>query len=186
MREGSRGGQGMRITQRQLATPYLLCLLSVLALTACAGQSPTAQTTPPPPVSSVHPTPTMNPVLASFVGTWVTHDDQLTITANGSGVEQWSAGPCVGQGTSGLCAGIGDLTFTAQADGSLAGAYQSVSYTSSGGPLPASYQPPSGYPVVGNVLTLTHDGAHVLTALVNGNHFNYCDPTALSQAQCGA
>jgi hypothetical protein len=177
----------MRTNQSRLAAPFLLCLLSVLALAACAGQSPTIQTaSPTPPVSSASPTPTMTTALAAFVGTWVSHDDQLTIAANGIGVENWSAGPCVGQGTSGLCAGAGDLTFTAHADGSLTGAYQSVAYTSSGGPLPASYLPPSGYPVVGSLLTLKHDGVHILAALVNGNSFNYCDPTALSQAQCGA
>lgn len=177
----------MRINQSRLASPLLLCLLSVLALTACAGQSPTVHmATPTPSVSSVSPTPTMNVVMASFVGKWVSHDDQLTIAANGTGVENWNAGPCVGQGISGMCAGAGNLMFTVNADGSLTGAYQSVTYASSGGPLPVSYQPPSGYPVVGNTLTLKHDGAHVLAALVNGNSFNYCDPTALSQAQCGA
>lgn len=177
----------MRTYQSRLASPVLLCVLSVLALSACAGQSPTVQTAPPtPPLSSVSPTPTTNTVLASFVGKWVSHDDQLTIATNGTGVENWSAGPCVGQGTSGICGGIGDLTFSVNADGSLTGAYQSVSYASSGGPLPVSYQPPSGYPVVGDHLALTHDGAHLLAAHVNGNSFNYCDPTALSQAQCGA
>lgn len=177
----------MRVSQSRLASPALLCLLCVLALTACAGQSPTAQlSTPSPSASSISPTPTVNAVMATFVGKWVSHDDQLSIAANGAGVENWNAGPCVGPGTSGMCAGVGDLMFTVNADGSLTGAYQSVTYTSSGGPLPASYQPPSGYPVVGNTLTLKHDGAHVLAALVNGNNFNYCDPTALGQAQCGA
>jgi hypothetical protein len=159
----------------------------VLALTACAGLGPAASTVAPTTtVSSVSPTPTTNTVLASFVGKWVSHGDQLTIAANGTGVENWSAGPCVGPGTSGLCAGTGNLTFTAHTDGSLTGAYQSVSYTSSGGPLPASYAPPSGYPVVGNNITLKHDGADLLAAMVNGNSFKYCDPTALSQGQCGA
>jgi hypothetical protein len=177
----------MRTYQSRLASPFFSCLLSAVALTACAGLGPTASTVAPTStVSSVSPTPTMNTVLASFVGKWVSHDDQLTIAANGTGVENWSAGPCVGQGTSGLCAGTGSLTFTVQGDGSLTGAYQSVSYTSSGGPLPASYVPPSGYPVVGNSITLKHDGADLLAALVNGNSFKYCDPTALSQGQCGA
>lgn len=176
----------MRRNQSRLASSFLLCLLGALALTACAGQSPTLQTPPTQTVSGGSPTPTVSPVLASFVGKWVSHDDQLTIAANGAGVENWSVGPCQGQGTSGMCAGNGGLIFTVNADGSLTGAYQTVSYASSGGPLPASYQPPSGYPVVGDHLTLTHDGAHILTALVNGNSFNYCDPTALSQAQCGA
>lgn len=177
----------MRTDHRWPALPFFLCLLSVLALAACAGQSPTAaHSTPSPTGSQVTPTPTVNTVLASFVGKWVSHDDQLTIAATGAGVETWNAGPCVGQGTSGMCAGTGNLLFTAQASGSLSGAYQSVTYASSAGPLPVSYQPPAGYPVVGNTITLTHQGAHLLTAVVNGNSVNYCDPTALSQGLCGA
>jgi hypothetical protein len=128
----------------------------------------------------------VNTVLASYVGHWVSHDDALTTAANGTGVETWNAGPCIGQGVSGLCAGTGNLTLTVKADGSLTGTYQSVSYVSSGGPLPQSYQPPTGYPVVGNTISLEHNGTHLLAALVNGTNFNYCDPTALSQGQCGA
>ena len=168
----------MRLDHSRIASPVLLCLLSVLLLAACAGQ--------PPTVSTSTPTPPANTALASFVGKWVSHDDQLTIAANGTGVENWNAGPCVGQGTSGLCDGIGNLMFTVNADGSLTGVYQSVSYQSSGGPLPANYQPAPGYPVVGNTLAVKHAGTHLLAATVNGNSVNYCDPTALSQGQCGA
>lgn len=85
-----------------------------------------------------------------------------------------------------MCAGTGNLTFTVNSNGSLTGSYQSVAYASSGGSLPASYQPPAGYPVAGDSITLTHSGAHLLAAKVNGNNYNYCDPTALSQGQCGA
>ena len=180
----------MKLGQSRFASKCLLCLSGLLLLTACARQTPNVGTgTPTHTVSTASPTPTVsteNAVLATFVGHWVSHDDALTIAANGTGVENWNAGPCTGQGASGLCSGNGNLTFTANADGSLTGAYQSVSYASSGGPLPASYQPPSGYPVVGNTITLKHNGTHLLTAMVNGNNFNYCDPTALSQGQCGA
>lgn len=180
----------MKADRNRFASIYLLCLSGVLLLTACARQTPaTTTSTPTPTVNAPSPTATANTantVLATFVGHWVSHDDALTIAANGTGVENWNAGPCTGQGVSGLCAGTGNLTFTVNADGSLTGTYQSVSYTSSGGPLPASYQPPSGYPVVGNTLSLTHSGTHLLAAVVNGNNFNYCDPTALSQGQCGA
>lgn len=168
----------------------LLCLSGLLILTACTRQTPAGSTgTPTPTVSIPSPTPTVNSantVLATFVGHWVSHDDALTIAANGTGVEIWNAGPCAGQGVSGLCAGTGNLTFTVQADGSLTGAYQTVTYTSSGGPLPASYQPPSGYPVVGNTISLTHSGTHLLVAMLNGSSVHFCDPTALSQGQCGA
>jgi hypothetical protein len=160
---------------------FLVGLASIVLLAACALQSVT--------VTSLSPTPTAttgSAVLATFVGHWVSHDDALTIAANGTGVETWNAGPCTGPGTSGLCSGTGNLLFTAQASGGLTGTYHSVSYQSSGGPLPASYTPPAGYPVVGNTLSLTHNGTHVLAALVNANSFNYCDPTALSQGQCGA
>jgi hypothetical protein len=179
-------GSRMNTNHSRLVPLFLRCLLSVLVLTACAGQVTTVSTPPTSTVSSVNQAPANNAVLASFVGKWVSHDDQLTIAANGTGVENWNAGPCVGQGTAGLCAGTGDLTFTVNADGSLTGAYQSVSYSSSGGPLPSSYQPPSGYPVVGSTISLKHDGAHLLAAMVSGNSFKYCDPTALSQSLCGA
>lgn len=180
----------MKTNRNRLASICLLCLPGLLILSACARQTPSAKTgSPTATVSASTPTPTANTantVLAKFVGHWVSHDDALTIAANGTGVENWNAGPCTGQGTSGMCAGTGNLTFTVNADGSLTGAYQSVSYTSSGGPLPASYQPPSGYPVVGDTISLTHSGTHLLAAVVNGSNFNYCDPTALSQGQCGA
>ena len=180
----------MNTGQHRFALLCLLCLSGLLLLAACAGPAPTVSTaTPTPTVSTASPTPTVNTantVLATFVGHWVSHDDALTIAANGTGVENWNAGPCIGQGASGLCSGTGNLTFTAQADGSLTGTYQSVSYASSGGPLPASYQPPPGYPVVGNTISLKHNGTHLLAALVSGTSVNYCDPTALSQGQCGA
>jgi hypothetical protein len=174
----------MKTGHSRFASLFLPCLSSFLLLAACAGQAPAVST-----VSTVSPTPTattVNTVLASYVGHWVSHDDALDIAANGTGVETWNAGPCTGQGTSGLCSGTGDLALTADADGSLTGTYQSVSYQSSGGPLPTSYQPPVGYPVVGNSVLLKHNGTHLLAAVVNGNSFNYCDPTALSQGQCGA
>ena len=173
----------MKSSRSSLAPIVALCLSGVLLLTACAGQTATVT------VGGGSPTPTAttaDSVLATFVGHWVSHDDALTIAADGSGVENWNAGPCTGPGTSGLCAGAGNLAFTANADGSLTGTYQSVSYESSGGPLPSGYSPPSGYPVVGNTISVKHDGAHLLAAMVNGNSFNYCDPTALSQGQCGA
>lgn len=171
----------MKTSQSRFASTFLLCLSGLLLLAACAGQTP--------PVSTVSPTPTVstaNTVLATFVGHWVSHDDELTIAANGTGVENWNAGPCAGRGASGLCTGIGNLTFTVNADGSITGTYQSISYESSSGPLPASYQPAPGYPVLGDTISLKHDGTHLLAAMVNGNSFNYCDPTALSQGQCGA
>ena len=171
----------MNTGQRRLASRCLLYLSGALLLAACAGPTPTVSTMSPTPTVS-----TANTALATFVGHWVSHDDALTIASNGTGVETWNAGPCTGQGATGLCSGTGNLTFTVQADGSLLGTYQSVSYASSSGPLPASSQPPSGYPVVGNTLSLKHDGTHLLAAMVNGNSFNYCDPTALSQGQCGA
>ena len=180
---GSAWGRKMKTGRSRLAPIFVLGLSGVLLLAACAGQTATVT------VSSGSPAPTAttaDTVVATFVGHWVSHDDALTIAANGTGVENWNAGPCTGQGTSGLCTGIGNLAFTANADGSLTGTYQSVSYASSGGPLPAGYQPPSGYPVVGNTISVKHDGTHLLAAMVNGNSFNYCDPTALSQGQCGA
>jgi hypothetical protein len=171
----------MIIGQRRRAVTVLVGLSSVVLLAACAWQTV--------PVSGVSPTPTAttgNAVVATFVGHWVSHDDALTIAANGTGSETWNAGPCTGPGTSGLCSGTGTLTFTAQASGGLTGTYHAVSYQSSGGSLPASYPPPAGYPVVGDTISLTHNGTHVLAATVNGTSFNYCDPTALSQGQCGA
>jgi hypothetical protein len=191
----------MKIGQSRCAAIGLIGLLSLLLLAACASTAPTTPSggnAGPTPtvtnvtltstVSQVNPTSTANQansVLATYVGKWVSHDDQLTIAANGTGVENWNSGPCTG-GISGLCSGIGDLTFTVNGDGSLAGTYQSVTYQSSSGPVPSNYQPAPGYPVVGNTISLKHNGADLLAAMVNGNSFNYCDPTALSQGQCGA
>ena len=172
----------MKIGQRRFASLCLIGLLSLLLLAACAGPTPTVSQTPA--VSNVSPTSTLsqvspiptvsnvNSVFATFVGTWISHDDQLIIAANSTGVENWNAGPCTG-GISGLCSGIGDLTFAANADGSLTGTYRSVSYATSSGPVPASYQPLPGYPVVGNTVSLKHNGAGLLAAMVNGNSFNY-------------
>jgi hypothetical protein len=72
------------------------------------------------------------------------------------------------------------------ANGSLTGTYQSVTYKSSSGQLPPGFQPPAGYPEVGDTIMLQHNGQHLLAAMVNGNHWNYCDPYALSKAECGA
>lgn len=171
----------MNVDQRRFASRCLLCLAGFLVLAACGGTSTAVST-----VSSTATVNTANTVLATYVGHWVTHDDALTIAANGTGVENWNAGPCIGQGASGLCSGTGNLTFTVQGDGSLRGTYQSVTYASSSGPLPNGYQPPTGYPVAGNTISLQHNGSHLLSAMVNGTSFNYCDPTALSQGQCGA
>jgi hypothetical protein len=185
----------MKIGQGRFASICLMGMLSLLLLAACAStastvsQTPTvSNASPTATLSPVSPTPTVNQtnnVLATYAGKWVSHDDQLTIAANGTGVENWNTGPCTG-GISGLCAGTGNLTFMANADGSLSGTYQTVSYASSSGPVPANYQPAPGYPVVGNAISLKHNGADLLAAMVNGNSFNYCDPTALSQGQCGA
>jgi hypothetical protein len=182
----------MKIGQSKFDSLCLMGLLSLFLLAACSS---TASSTPAvsnvsttAAVSNVNPTPTateVNTVLATFVGKWVSHDDQLTIVANGTGVESWNSGPCTG-GISGLCTGIGNLAFTVNADGSLTGTYQSVSYDSSSGPVPSGYQPAPGYPVVGNTISLKHNGTDLVAAKVNGNSFNYCDPTALSQGQCGA
>jgi hypothetical protein len=185
----------MKIGRGRFASLCLMGLLSLFLLAACSS---TASSTPA--VSNVSPTATLsqvsptstvsnvNSVFATFAGTWISHDDQLIFAVNGTGVENWNAGPCTG-GISGLCSGIGDLTFAANADGSLTGTYQSVSYETSSGPVPPSYQPLSGYPVVGNTMSLKHNGAGLLAAMVNGNSWNYCDPAApLSETQgkCGA
>jgi hypothetical protein len=148
-----------------------LCLLSLLLLAACGGQTHTGST-----------------VLASYVGHWVAHDDELIINADGTGFETWNAGPCASEVTSypSLCTGIGSLTFRVNANGSLTGTYQSVTYKSSSGQLPPGFQPPTGYPEVGNAIKLQPNGQHLLAAMVNGNHWNYCDPYALSKAECGA
>jgi len=182
----------MKIGQRRFASICLLGLMGFVLLAGCASTAPTSpivnNVSPTVTATQATPTATVNQtstVLASFVGKWVSHDDQLTIAANGTGVENWNAGPCTG-GIAGLCTGIGDLTFTVSAGGSLTGTYQTVSYESSSGPVPSNYQPTPGYPVVGNTISLKHNGADLLAAMVNGTSFNYCDPTALSQGQCGA
>jgi hypothetical protein len=184
----------MTISRSRFVSIGLVGLLSLLLLSACGG--PTPQVSATPGVRDVSPTATMSVVsptatvnnanvLATFVGKWISHDDQLTIAADGTGVESWNAGPCSG-GISGLCTGSGNLSFTVNADGSLAGTYQSVSYESSSGPVPANYQPAPGFPAVGNTMSLKHNGADLLAAMVNGNSFSYCDSTALGEGLCGA
>ncbi len=163
-----------------------LAVILILAGCATAGQTGSKQPTP-----TLMPTltPTPNLTLASYAGAWTVHDEKLTINANGSGTEVWNAGPCSQtSSSSGLCEGIGGLSFQANPDGSLTGTYQSISYQSSTGQLPSGYQPSSDDPKVGDTITLKHDGAHLLAATSRGFTWEYCDPFALGNGwkQCGA
>ena len=119
----------------------------------------------------------------------------MNITAsNQTGLFQWNAGPCSDAGD--LCNGNAQMAFTTNADGSITGTIQSVSYTLwSGSPAPAGYQPSTDDPKAGDTFQLQHSGAHLLyttwfgtmSSLNDGNRY-WCDAFALSAgwSQCGA
>lgn len=166
-------------------------LVVAMTLASCGAtvQAPPQATATATATATIVPTATPNP-LNSYVGSWTVHDEKLTINANGSGTLNWNAGPCATVGGSSLCAGISNLTFTANPDGSLTGTYQSISYMPSSGQLAPGYQPSSDDPKVGDTLTLKHDGTHLLSATSNANSWDFCDAYAQSQPgsfpQCGA
>jgi hypothetical protein len=173
---------------------YVL-LLALLLLCGCSSL-PTTQTTTTPPAAQ-QPTPTSTSdtqaTFASYVGKWEVHDELLTINADHTGLLIWNAGPC---GSAGLCGGNAPIVFTVNADGSIQGTIQSVTYTQGNGdPAPSDFQPSPDDVQAGYLFQLQHNGAHLLytTWLGNAGSFNqgnryWCDPTALSQglSQCGA
>lgn len=151
-----------------------------LAATAAANQA------------SLAATAAAQTVFKTYVGKWEVHDAVLTINANGTGLEQWNAGPC---GNS-MCGGNAQITFTVNTDGSIKGTIQSVSYAQgNGNPTPAGFQPDPSDQRAGDTFQLQHSGAHLLYATWFGqasshNTFNrYWCGSGASQAEqekCGA
>jgi hypothetical protein len=176
------------IRRARWAKQALLTLGALLVMTALASCGSTGQTPPQATATpTIAPTATANPI-NSYVGSWTVHDERLTINANATGSLDWNAGPCATVGGSSLCAGLGNLNFTTNLDGSLTGTYQSISYVPSSGQLAPGYQPSSDDPKVGDTITLKHDGAHLLSATSNSNSWSFCDAYALANGwiQCGA
>src|SRR5579885_2198562 len=153
---------------------------SVLA-TAAAKQAPSMATA------------AAQTVFTSYVGKWEVHGSLLSINANHTGLEQWNAGPCADQ----MCNGNAQITFTENADGSIKGTIQSVSYTQwNGNPAPAGFQPDSADPRAGNAFQLQHSGVHLLyttwlgaqSGTLNSGNRYWCDSYAVKAGwkQCGA
>jgi hypothetical protein len=179
---------------------YALPLLALLLLCGCSSL-PAAQTTstPTPTASAAaqpSPTPTPAPqsVFPSYVGKWEVHDALMTIKADQTGLMTWNAGPC---GSAGLCGGNAPIVFTVNADGSIQGTIQSVTYSQGdGSPAPSDFQPSPDDVQAGYMFQLQHSGAHLLyttwlgAAASAGNSGNryWCDPVAASSgwSQCGA
>lgn len=162
--------------------------------TTVANQAPRIATTvanQAPPMA----TAAAQMVFTSYVGKWEVHGSLLSINANYTGLEQWNVGPCSDAGQ--MCNGNAHVTFTVNADGSLKGAIQSVSYSQwNGDPAPAGFQPDSADPQAGDTFQLQHSGVHLLyttwfgerlRSLNNGNRY-WCDTYAVKAGwkQCGA
>jgi hypothetical protein len=134
-------------------------------------------------------------VFTSYVGKWEVHGSLLSINANHTGLEQWNVGPCSDAGQ--MCNGNAHITFTVNADGSIKGTIQSVSYSQwNGNPAPTGFQPNAADPRAGDTLQLQHSGVHLLyttwfgerlSALNTSNRY-WCDSYAVKAGwkQCGA
>lgn len=131
-------------------------------------------------------------VFTSYVGKWEVHGSLLSINANYTGLEQWNVGPCSDQ----MCNGNAHITFTVNADGSIKGTIQSVSYSQwNGNPAPAGFQPDPADPQTGDTFQLQHSGVHLLyttwfgqVSALNNNNRYWCDSYAEKAGwkQCGA
>ena len=159
-----------------------------------------SQTAPPTPTADaqqVASTPTVATQVSftSYVGTWEVHGSLLSIKANQTGREQWNVGLCSSAGQ--MCNGMAQVTFRENADGSIKGTIQSVSYSQwNGNPAPAGFQPNSADPQTGDTFQLQRSGVHLLyttwfgvrlSSLNSGNRY-WCDRFALKAGwkQCGA
>lgn len=141
------------------------------------------------------PTPVTHAVFTSYVGKWEVHGSLLSINADRTGLEQWNAGPCSDTGQ--MCNGNAHLTFTENADGSIKGSIQLVSYSQwNGGPAPAGFRPDAADPRAGDTFQLQHSATHLLYTtwfgarlqhLNSGNRY-WCDSYAEKAGwkQCGA
>lgn len=150
----------------------------------------------PTSVQQPAPTPTSATQIAftSYVGKWEVHGSLLTINGNKTGLEQWNVGPCSDTGQ--MCNGNAHITFVENADGSVKGIIQSVSYSQwNGNPAPTGFRPDAADPRAGDTFQLQHSGAHLLyttwfgnrSQLNSGNRY-WCDAYAVKSGwkQCGA
>ncbi len=165
----------------------LLLLLALVLLCGCGSWE-----------TSHMPTSTTQTAFTSYVGKWEVHDSLLSINANHTGLEQWNVGPCSESTTEvQMCNGNAKITFTENADGSIKGTIQSVSYSQwDGGPAPTGFQPDSADPRAGDTFQLQHSGAHLLYTTWFGERLSYlnnsnrywCDSYASKAGwkQCGA
>jgi len=163
------------------------CLLPPLALVLLCACSTSGASQP-----TQTPTSAAQTAFRSYAGKWEVHDSQLTINANRTGLEQWNVGPCSGS----MCDGKAEITFTENADGSIKGTIQSISYSQwTGGPAPTGFQPDTADPRAGDTFQLQHNAAHLLyttwfgrLSYLNNNNRYWCDSYALKAGwkQCGA
>jgi hypothetical protein len=166
----------------------LLPLLALVLLCGC-GSMGTSQ-------ASQVPTPKAQPIFPSYIGKWEVHGSLLSINANHTGLEQWNVGPC-SETTGQMCNGNATIRFTENANGSIKGTIQSVSYSQwSGGPAPTGFQPDAADPRTKDTFQLQHSGTHLLyttwfgerlSSLNNSNRY-WCDSYASKAGwkQCGA
>jgi hypothetical protein len=177
------------------------CLLAFLALVLLCGcgslATPQASYTPTPTAAVSHtPTPTAQIAFTSYVGKWEVHDSLLSINANHTGLDQWNVGPCSESTTQVMmCDGRAIVAFTENANGSITGTIQSISYNQwNGGPPPAGFQPNAADPRTGDTFQLQHSGVHLLYTTwfgrlsdLNQTNRYWCDAYALASGwnQCG-
>jgi len=168
---------------------WLLALVALVLLCGCGSWGTTQ--------ASQTPTPTTQTAFTSYVGRWEVHDSLLAINANHTGLEQWNVGPCAELTTDTLqCEGTAAIAFTVNADGSLMGSIQSISYRQwNGHPAPTGFRPNAADPRTGDTFLLQHSGGHLLYTTWFGrlgdlNHENryWCDAYAVTAGwkQCGA
>ncbi len=177
------------------------CLLLLLPLVLLCGCSPLwASQASPAPTFGAHqasPVPTSGAQTAftSYVGKWEVHGSLLSLNANHTGLEQWNVGPCSDAGQ--MCNGNAHITFSENADGSIKGTIQSVSYSQwNGDPAPTGFQPNAADPRAGDTFQFQHSGAHLLyttwfgarLSYLNNSNRHWCDSSALKAGwkQCGA
>ncbi len=94
------------------------------------------------------------------------------------------------------CEGNAAIAFTENADGSIKGTIQSISYSQwNGGPTPTGFRPNAADPRTGDAFQLQHSGVHLLYTTwfgrlsdLNNNNRYWCDSYALKAGwkQCGA
>jgi hypothetical protein len=149
-------------------------------LGACGGGSPTAtpaKSGPPSSWAPVATTPAALPAaLASFAGSWYTHEQPLTIDNTGHGhIEYTDFSRCPSCSLADAPRSTVDFTLTSvsnnMANGSITAATNTQHY-------------PVGAPVMATLVPGMPKGTFLQLTIGGGEYRNYCNDTSLGE--CGA